>query len=95
MACEKSLGNHTYKEENEMRGIICTLVLAVMLLFTFVGQAHAYIDPATGSYILQIVIAGVLAGLFALKRYWARAKLFFSGLFYKEPKNAKAKTHEK
>ena len=80
--------NHPYKEENDMTGI-WKLVLAVVLLFTFAGEANAYIDPGTGSYIIQVVIAGTLATLFALKVYWARVKLFFSGLLSKKPKNDK------
>ncbi len=39
--------------------------------------AYAYIDPGTGSYVLQMLIAVLLAALFALKQYWARIKDFF------------------
>jgi hypothetical protein len=94
MERESLLGNHPYKEENDMTGIQ-KLVFAAVLLLAFAGEAHAYIDPGTGSYIIQIVIGGVLAALFALKVYWARVKLFFSGLRSKKPKNDKAKTNEK
>jgi hypothetical protein len=31
---------------------------------------EAYIDPGTGSYLFQLAIAGALAALFTLKRYW-------------------------
>ena len=52
-----------------------TVLLAIML---FPPRAHAYIDPATGSYVLQIVIAGIAAGAFALKMFWGRIKSLFS-----------------
>lgn len=42
------------------------------------GNAHAYIDPGTGSYILQIVIAGLVGAAFTLKLFWRRIQLFFS-----------------
>jgi len=42
----------------------------VVLAFVIVRDACAYIDPGTGSYIFQILIAGVLGGLFALKIFW-------------------------
>ena len=41
-------------------------------------DAHAYLDPMTGSVILQAVVAGVLGTLFAVKVYWRKIKAFFS-----------------
>ena len=32
-------------------------------------DSHAYLDPGTGSLMLQAIVAGIFAGLFALKRY--------------------------
>lgn len=51
------------------------------MLFVLVAaaDAHAYIDPGTGSYLLQILIAGLLGAAFALKLTWTRLKVFFSG----------------
>jgi hypothetical protein len=37
-----------------------------------------YIDPGSGSYLVQMIIAGVLAGLFYFKNLWWKAKAFFS-----------------
>jgi len=36
-------------------------------------DAHAYIDPGTGSYMFQIVLAAILGGIFTLKSYGKRA----------------------
>jgi hypothetical protein len=36
-----------------------------------------YIDPGSGSLILQIIAGGVLAAGMFLKTYWSRVKLFF------------------
>jgi hypothetical protein len=38
----------------------------------------AYIDPGTGSYILQLALAGVLGAGYALKHYWFRLKRLFT-----------------
>lgn len=38
----------------------------------------AYIDPGTGSLIIQVLVASLLGGLFTLKIYWKRVKAFFS-----------------
>jgi hypothetical protein len=37
-----------------------------------------YIDPGSGSYLVQMIIAGVLAGLFYFKNFWLKIKSFFS-----------------
>jgi hypothetical protein len=38
----------------------------------------AYIDPGTGSYVLQMAIAGALGASYAVKHYWERLKSLFS-----------------
>jgi hypothetical protein len=38
----------------------------------------AYVDPGTGSYLLQLAMAGVLGAGYALKHYWARLKRLFT-----------------
>jgi len=38
-----------------------------------------YLDPGSGSFILQIVIAAVLGGAYAVKVYWKKIKKLFTG----------------
>ncbi len=38
-----------------------------------------YIDPGSGSYLVQAVIAAVLGIAFYFKTIWLRIKLFFAG----------------
>lgn len=38
----------------------------------------AYLDPGTGSYIIQLLIAGLMGGLFLLKTYWGKIKTLFT-----------------
>ena len=40
-------------------------------------SVFAYIDPGTGSYVLQIALAGALGASYALRRVWARAREVF------------------
>ena len=47
-------------------------------------KAYAYLDPGTGSYMLQLFIAAVVGGLFAIKIFWGKIVLFFKGLFSKK-----------
>ena len=65
----------------------CIKLFSLFLLlffFTMTHRAYAYIDPGTGSYILQMAIAGIVGSLFAVKVFWNKIKLFFSGLFGKK-----------
>jgi len=52
-----------------------------ILLFALSFNAYAYLDPGTGSYVLQIVIAGIVSALFTIKMCWRRIVDFFSHLF--------------
>jgi hypothetical protein len=45
----------------------------------------AYIDPGTGSYMLQLLIAAFIGISFAIKVYWKKIKTFLSGIFKKNP----------
>ncbi len=42
------------------------------------GPADAYLDPGTGSIILQMVLGGVAGGLVVMRLYWARIKDWFA-----------------
>ena len=47
----------------------------------------AYLDPGTGSYIFQILIAGLVGMGFAIKLFWGYIKLFVVSLFAKKREN--------
>lgn len=50
------------------------VLLFSALLLCWPRDAHAYLDPATGSMILQAVAASIAAGFFALKVHWRKVK---------------------
>lgn len=50
------------------------LALAAILL---ARPAYAYLDPGTGSMVVQGMIAAIAAGAVALKLYWKRLKSVF------------------
>jgi hypothetical protein len=52
-----------------------SLIAAVLLLPT--SEAHAYLDPGTGSIIVQGVIGGIAAALVVVKLYWQKLKGLF------------------
>ena len=40
-------------------------------------NAEAYLDPGTGSMMLQIILGGIAAIGVAIKLYWYKLRLFF------------------
>jgi hypothetical protein len=52
-----------------------------LLLLAVPSIAHAYLDPGTGSYVVQLLIGSLLGGLFALGVFWRRVVAFFKHLF--------------
>lgn len=61
------------------------IFLTTLLVFVLSTKAaHAYLDPGTGSFILQVVAAGALGGLFALKTFWRQIIDFFQRIFSKK-----------
>ena len=50
------------------------------VLFTFVWseEAHAYLDPGTGSFIVQSIVAAIAVGLFMIKVFWQKITNRFS-----------------
>jgi hypothetical protein len=50
---------------------------AAVILLIWIDDAQAYIDPGTGGMLFQALIAGVVGGLFLLKKYWLKMKEFF------------------
>lgn len=52
-------------------------IFLFIVYFAFQGNAHAYLDPGTGSIILQGIIAAIaLVGSY-LSFYWKKVKDFF------------------
>ena len=50
---------------------------AAVLAAGALGRPAQYLDPGSGSYLLQLLIAGFLGALFAIRLYWKRIKGFF------------------
>ena len=49
------------------------LAIPAMLLLS-TQDAYAYLDPGTGSMILQGLIGGIAGGMFAIRLYWGKLK---------------------
>ena len=45
--------------------------------FTAESNAYAYLDPASGSIIIQYIVAGLVVCMALMKNFWAKLKYFF------------------
>ena len=43
----------------------------------FSAAAHAYLDPGTGSILVQSLLAGIAGAAAVISLYWQRLKAFF------------------
>lgn len=57
-----------------------TIALFTIVFFLAAHPAHAYLDPGTGSYVLQILAAALFGGMFALKTWWREIRHFVSSV---------------
>ena len=66
-------------------------ILKVIFLFIFyvitAKRAYAYLDPGSGSFMFQLLVGAILGGLFTIKIYFKKIKLFFIKLFNKQKKD--------
>ena len=72
-----------------MKKILIYSISSIITIFFIVTNAYAYLDPGTGSFILQAII-GFLAALSAgFLYYWTKVKNFFLKLFKKNNNDEK------
>jgi hypothetical protein len=54
------------------------MIHGMHLLSGYLGRPALYLDPGSGSFILQVLLAALLGGGFAIKAYWKKIKRLFS-----------------
>ena len=50
------------------------VMLIVGMMMSHAAPAQAYLDPGTGSMVLQIILGGVAGAMVVAKLYWSRFK---------------------
>jgi hypothetical protein len=62
--------------------------LAVLALFAVMERpAHAYVDPGSGSMLLQLLLGGIAGVAVAVRMYWQRLRAFFGSRSDTTPKS--------
>jgi hypothetical protein len=62
---------------------ILNLFLTVAVLHSPVNDHPLYIDPGSGSFIFQLIIATLLGAAFIVKAYWKRIRTAISKIFHR------------
>ena len=55
------------------------LTFLTVVIVSVSNPAYGYIDPGTGSLIIQGIIGAIAAVGVTLKIYWHKVRIFFSG----------------
>jgi len=53
-------------------------LITTVVFFLITHNSYAYIDPGSGSMIVQVIIAAILGTITAIKIYWHKIKKIFS-----------------
>ena len=70
-----------FKKGTHSQGSFALKILYFSIFFfVFRRNAYAYIDPGSGEYILQMLLAGIGGLLFLAVRLWSRLRIL---LFHK------------
>jgi hypothetical protein len=49
------------------------------ILLSHAGKGSAYLDPGSGSFIIQLIIASLVGAGFLIRGYWSKISAFFRG----------------
>lgn len=58
-----------------------------MLCLVFSTPSYAYLDPGTGSYMLQLLIGVLIGAAFAIRFYWKKIWSFIGNRLSRRRKN--------
>ena len=58
-------------------------IIILLSFFILTTKAHAYLDPGTGSIILQAIIGAFAAFFTSIYIFWNKVKNFYKKIFKK------------
>ena len=67
------------------------LLLSIIYLILSITNTYAYLDPGTGSIILQAIIGFIAASVATISVYWTKFKLIISKILKKKNKEKNIK----
>ena len=76
-----------------IRSLTSVALLGAVVTLLLTGPAWAYLDPGTGSMMLQLLLGGVAGAMVVGKLYWQRLREFVTSLFSGKASEAARATH--
>lgn len=62
-------------------------IIITVLLLLYMTDTEAYLDPGTGSMLLQVILGGIAAVGVAVKLYWHKLRVAFGMGKKEEPED--------
>ena len=72
---------HTFSLWARSPQLLKGIVAFLLVNFFMTAPAHAYLDPGTGTMIVQIILGGIAGLAVAGKLFWSQITGFFAKLF--------------
>lgn len=66
--------------------------MLILVLVAIPSVCHAYLDPATGSVFLQLILVAIVGFMVTSKLYYRKIKAFFSRLLNRAPSPSNEKS---
>jgi hypothetical protein len=63
------------------RIFLSSLFFFIAIQLICLQDALAYLDPGSGSYVFQVMVAAFIGGLFTIKMFWKKIINFLSNHF--------------
>tara|TARA_B110000967_G_scaffold207802_1_gene258081 strand:+ start:427 stop:666 length:240 start_codon:yes stop_codon:yes gene_type:complete len=70
------------------------VILILTYLFCITSNANAYLDPGTGSIILQAILAFIAGAAVTVSLWWMNFKIFIKKIFRLDKKKINEDTKE-
>ncbi len=61
-----------------------TKIFYIVFILLIPTKAFAYLDPGTGSIILQAILGFIAAAVASISIYWTKFKIFLNKIFKKK-----------
>ena len=70
------------------------LTIIFIYLLCSISKAHAYLDPGTGSIILQAILAFIAGAAATVSLWWMNFKILIKKIFRLDKKNINKETNK-
>ena len=74
--------------------LLITIAVFAAGLFAPPARELAYLDPGSGSFIIQLLIAGAVGAAFAIRMYWKKIKASVLEMMGKAPEEAPSEPND-